>query len=226
MVRSVLVFSLALTFLSSCGTGRSRPRGKQCASDYNPIKVDIQESNVQKISLNPESKEVPAGEYKYLQAELFYSDKTNNLMFHVRNQIDKKTGQTQSSIVCVRGFKQETQLHLNQTTSGMKSMTLDKSGKTTYSIASFVVDFDGYFLRSPLIEDLNDNEKPPTPEKLYQKKGGEFFFYKLSNDGNQFELRSTTNSDSTSLSMLFRYELTSPPLLLFPRSKKPVEAAQ
>ncbi len=223
MVRSALVFSLAITFLSSCGAGRSRPRGKQCASDYNPIKVDIQESNVQKISLNPESKEVPAGEYKYLQAELFYSDKTNNLMFHVRNQIDKKTGQTQSSIVCVRGFKQETQLHLNQATSGMKSMKLDESGKTTYSIASFVVDFDGYFLRSPLIEDLDNNEKPPTPEKLYQKKGGEFFFYKLSNDGKQFELRSTTNSDSTSLSTLFRYEFTPSAA---PEVKKPVEAAQ
>lgn len=208
MVRTALVFSLAVTFLSSCGAGRSRPRGKQCASDYNPIKVDIQDSNVQKISLNPDSKEVPAGEYKYLQAELFYSDKTNNLMFHIRNQIDKKTGQTQSSIVCVRGFKQETQLHLKQTTSGMKSMKLDGSGKTTYSVASFIVDFDGYFLRSPLIEDPDNNEKPPTPEKLYQTKGGEFSFYKLSNDGKQFELRSTTSSSSTSLSTLFRYEFT------------------
>lgn len=221
MVRTALVFSLAITFLSSCGAGRSRPRGKQCASDYNPIKVDIQDSNVQKISLNPDSKEVPAGEYKYLQAELFYSDKTNNLMFHLRNQIDKKTGQTQSSIVCVRGFKQETQLHLKQTTSGMKSMKLDNSGKTTYSVASFVVDFDGYFLRSPLIEDLDDNEKPPTPEKLYQKKGGEFSFYKLSNDGKQFELRSTTSSSSASLSTLFRYEFTP----LAPEAKKPVETA-
>lgn len=223
MVRSALVFSLAVAFLSSCGAGRSRPRGKQCASDYNPIKADIQENNVQKISLNPESKEVPAGEYKYLQAELFYSDKANNLMFHVRNQIDKKTGQTQSSIVCVRGFKQETQLHLNQTASGMKSMILDESGKTTFSIARFAVDFDGYFLRSPLIEDLDDSEKPPTPEKLYQKKGGEFFFYKLSNDGKQFELRSTTNSDSTSLSTLFRYEFTPPAA---PKVKKSVENVQ
>ncbi|OFZ19370.1 MAG: hypothetical protein A2Z20_01945 [Bdellovibrionales bacterium RBG_16_40_8] len=101
----LLTFFLALSYLSACTNGSSSVINKNlyCAHDYNPIKIESDNSYNGKVRVKPGEPFVPqVGTYTYQKSEVYYHDTTQDIKIHLM-EFNDKAGVASKNIVCVGG---------------------------------------------------------------------------------------------------------------------------
>ncbi|MCB0363149.1 MAG: hypothetical protein KDD35_10520, partial [Bdellovibrionales bacterium] len=124
MFKSLFFPVFLASLLFSCGSGSSRPRGKQCGIDYIPIKVEKQASeDLEEISLDPQAQQLPQGTYDFENLDFYLVDAPTKMEFHIKGA-KNKSGEFTTSTECVRGVHPEIPLP-ESTSIGLEKMSVD-----------------------------------------------------------------------------------------------------
>lgn len=208
-----LNFYLVLTFFSlflmACGSGSSRPRGKQCSSDFNPLPLEMEAPGVQKISREEATKGLAVGTYRLEDMEYFLSDSSTQMKLHLKGSYDR-TGQLFASTLCARNMKAGQPFELTET--GIKEIKVNEKGDQL-SLLSLNLQFDGWHLNNkikdfpPLPE--GSNEKENSLQKFYDDHDNGVQIYRQP-DQNHYEVRSSKSISSTNHRMLMRFVFVPP----------------
>lgn len=190
-VSAAVLYSLVL----GCGgSGSSGPRGKVCPADYNPLPVEL--SNTQKVDLDPASGQLAEhpGTFIYEGVEVYYFNSQNNVKIHVaEGRSGRNPKEYVKSIACVSGLKPEYEnFSFKMTALTQLTVATDPTAPPTLDeVRDFEVRFEG--LR--IVHNFNVGDKDPfnnSPKKVYEGSVSAYAFYKMSpNDPVNFQVRSS-----------------------------------
>jgi hypothetical protein len=214
--QSLAVLALVAIIAACSGGGRSRVLGVQCPLNYNPVEMNI--PNDQKLGLDTD---LPPGDWEYAGGEFYFIDGPTDVRVAVRDGV-QRNGEFKAGIYCLRNVKMGmSDLSVNTTSLG--NLKVEGNQKiTTFDakrIGFTVVDTKivGFTMAIPA------NEKPATPEKVYELgAANETFIYKV-ND-NSIEIRSAGVLNAGTYKLVIR--LNKKPAAAAPEEAKPEEGTQ
>ena len=196
-MRLALALSLIFSTLA-CNGGSSRyPKGKVCASSYDPLPITV--ADRQKLSLDPN--EMVPGVYSYEGAEIYFQS-ADGVKIHRAEAFNTKAGEFSASMKCIAGlnpaFKMPT-----ESIEAVKSLTVGATGKVTDGKSRVArVGFDQGQWVNPL---FSDGAGFDLPSKVYDGavNDGPAFYKMDPNNEASYQIRAKKIfADGSSLTMV------------------------
>jgi len=184
--KSILTI-LFLTALAACnGGGSRRTVAGQCpAGTYEPVPKKVG-AHQKTVSLKADDGALPAGEYSYEGAIMFFDGK-NGLRMQIHD-VRQRDGKFKSHVACVRNAQRP----LNAfSMTGIRSLKVDKNDpkKITAEVTDYTVHLDGKFVTK---SESDPKKKLQNPKDAYANMQDSFL---VSTDKNtvNYEIRSWTS---------------------------------
>lgn len=211
----LITLALLVMGLTACGggSGLAFPDSGgvvQCAEEYNPIEVDLEESDkVSKVSWpesNSTDRELPAGEYEYAGMEFFFIDTSTGFKFHT-TEVKADNGEFEIKRVCGRNALalKPMKLEMEYPTAA----TVGASGKTTAKTKVLTIEYTDRLMVT--ISEPTDQAEPPSKVTDDQNFDSQLYETKTLDNEVIYEYRMEDVSGPVKKFALIRYKKVAEP---------------
>lgn len=196
MFLRILIAFAGLILLSACSGGNRYldTQGKICANNYAPLSLTITGQKVRKISIDPADGDLPAGDYAYNGADVYYYNPQLNQRVFFQ---DAWSDQKKAFVVkngCVGGLEPGQEFSASIT--GVKSIEVQSSTKSIYKVRNYEVTLDSKTNQlSRTAKDGEAAQPDSNPSKVFDNEISDYNFYQV--DANNYELRVRAVSATT-----------------------------
>lgn len=192
---------IGVSLLAACnGGGRYfQTGGKMCANNLAPLTLTIDKAT--KISIDPSSGDLFAGQYVYDGADVFYFNPQKNQRVYFQELWAPKTKSFAVSPVCVSGLKPSDQFSASIT--GVTSLDVENSTKSTFQVREYKIDFKNRILTRTVKDESSAAFEAPS--KVFDNNITEYNFYKKTETTYELRVKAVNPTDGVQLWLAIRY---------------------